>query len=331
MDGDGGAGGGVSLTNRSSSTSSGGFTACASSTEDAALLPVSMFLAVDKSGSMANDSKWKNVKAAFTSFFEDPTAATLDIALHVFPEGKCSAPACSVVACSQPDIDVGSLSDPAQVTALVDKLDSVSPGGNTPLATALQGAEDWAMSRAMSVGSTEKVVVVLVTDGMPHGCGGKVDEIAAKAKKAYDEAGVLTFAVGLVGSSQATMDLIAQQGQTGQAFFISNSNNAEADFLATLHSIQTQSAPCAYAMPQAGPGEKVDPQLVNVTYQQGSATPDTFDQVTGAAACGAKGGWYYDDPQKPASINLCPATCQEVKADPTAKIQIVLGCATETQ
>ena len=46
-------------------------------------------------------------------------------------------------------------------------------------------------------------------------------------------------------------------------------------------------------------------------------------------ACGTNGkGWYYDDPDAPKTINLCPSSCEQVQNDPNAKLEIVLGCDT---
>lgn len=329
----GGTGGDISSSTSSTGAGAGGggFEACASSSQDAARIPVSMFITVDKSGSMAEGGKWGHAKTAFQSFFKDPGAARLNVALRLFPRGECSAPACSVAACSEPDVGLGALSDPAQVEALVDELASVTPSGKTPMSTALNGATKWAVARAAAVGTTEKVVVVLVGDGDPHGCNNDVDTIAASAKKAYDAAGVLTFAIGLAGSNQATMNQIAAAGGTGHGYFIGSDNTA-AGLLSALHTIETESMSCAYAMPEAAPGDVLDPTRVNVTLLSSDATtPEALGQVNDAASCGTAGGWYYDDPQKPASIQLCPGTCASVKKDADAKVQIVLGCATQVK
>jgi hypothetical protein len=72
----------------------------------------------------------------------------------------------------------------------------------------------------------------------------------------------------------------------------------------------------------------IDPTLVNVSYTPGGGAAETLGQVGGASSCGASGGWYYDDPAHPATINLCPSTCTMVQSDPGAKMSIVLGCAT---
>ena len=40
-------------------------------------------------------------------------------------------------------------------------------------------------------------------------------------------------------------------------------------------------------------------------------------------------GWKYDDPANPKHIVLCPASCDGIKTDLNAKVQILLGCQTE--
>ncbi len=74
----------------------------------------------------------------------------------------------------------------------------------------------------------------------------------------------------------------------------------------------------------------MNPKLVNVGYTPGDgAAPLELGQVEGETACAElTTAWYYDDPVKPKSISLCPATCAKVQADPKAKIEILLGCAT---
>ena len=69
---------------------------------------------------------------------------------------------------------------------------------------------------------------------------------------------------------------------------------------------------------------------MNVDYTPGDGgAMTTFGQVSSESACGSSDGWYYDDPQNPTSITLCPKTCQSVQADAGAKIQILFGCATQ--
>ena len=302
---------------------------CATSSETATLVPVNMFITVDKSGSMDNDNKWNNTKAAFTAFFQDPDAASLRVALRFWPDGGCDDNTCSIDACSQPQVDIGPLSDPAQVQSLVGIFNQKSPGGLTPTSAALGGATKWAKNHVAQTEGSEKVVVILVTDGEPTACQEGINEIASYAADAWATASVPTFAVGLAGSNESQMDVIAQAGNTGQGIFIGN-GNAQAELLAALQAIQKSQVACTFAMPQGQPGKPVDPAKVNVNYTPGDGSGvKTIGQVGSEAECGAAGGWYYDDPADPAIINLCPSTCDAVQGDNAAKIEIQLGCDTK--
>lgn len=309
---------------------SGEHASCATSAEEATLVPINMLIAVDRSGSMADDGKWASAKAAFRTFFEDPEADSLDVALRFWPEGDCSDEVCSVDACSQPHVGLGSLGDADHEERLVDAFESYPPDGWTPMSAALAGATKWAQQEAENRGGTEKVVVVLLTDGIPTACDTDIDSIASHAAAAYDDAGVLTFAVGLEGSKEGQLNTIALAGETNHGYFIGN-GNAQADLLATLKEIQRSVVACSFAMPESdNPSVAVDPRFVNMTYTPSTgAAGVTIPQVEGKSACGVDGGWYYDDPTAPAVIELCSATCGTVQADPGAHIEVVLGCATE--
>lgn len=304
--------------------------ACATSSAEATLVPVNMFIMFDKSGSMGQNGKWTNTTAALKAFFADPASAGLRVALRFFPDAGCDGNACSIDVCSQPAVPLAPLTaSPApadtQEQALTDAVNARSPGGNTPMSAALGGAEKWATDYA-TAHPAEKVVVILVTDGTPNGCDNSIANIAAEAAASKASNGVLTYAVGLVGSNQAQMDQIATAGGTAPAILIGN-GNAEADLVAALKAIQGSQVACDFAMPQGTPAMPVDPKLVNVDYTPGGGMQQILGEVTGAAACGPGGGWYYDNPASPAKITLCPATCGVVQADQMAKIQILLGCA----
>lgn len=307
----------------------GGLDGCAETSAEATLVPVNMFLTVDKSGSMGDNNKWNNAKAAFISFFQDPGAGNMRVALRFWPDNGCDGTSCNVGVCSQPQVDVGALSDQAHAQALIDAFNSKSPSGGTPMSAALGGATKWAADYTASTNGSEKVVVVLLTDGEPNGCDENINNIAALAEDAYQSAGVLTFAVGLAGSNQTDMNTIAMSGQTTQGFFIGN-GNAQADLLAALKQIQKTTVACEFQMPQPGPGQVVDPTRVNVKYTPNGGSSVVLGQVPNAGACTDQtGGWYYDDPNQPHSIKLCPSTCATVQADQGSKMEIVVGCTTQ--
>ncbi len=307
----------------------GGFEACAEASEEAKLLPINMFIAIDKSGSMDNNGKWTSARAAFSAFFTDPSADTLNVALRFWPQGNCSPASCSAAACSQPQVPLGSLADPAQEQALINLFSSTSPGGLTPMSAALAGATQWAVNQYNATDGVEKTVVVFLTDGAPTACNQNIDAISQYAADAYAQAEVLTFAVGLQGSNEAQLNKIAQAGNTNAGFFIGN-GNAQGELLAALKAIQETSVACAFAMPTGDdPSKPVDPTKVNMTYTSASQ-PDavTIPQVADEAACSGGDGWYYDDPDAPALLQLCEATCDAVRGDDTVELSILLGCDT---
>lgn len=321
--------GGEEPINPTSGNSAGTGETCAATSEEATLVPVNMFIAVDKSGSMDDDNKWNNAEAAFTAFFQDPEAASLRVALRFWPDQGCDDNSCNIDVCAQPQVNIGPLSDPGHVQALITTFNNKSPGGLTPTSAALGGATKWAKAYQTMHEGTEKVVVILVTDGEPTACQEDINTIAAYAADAWNNNGVPTFAVGMVGSNEGQMDIIAAAGGTTEGIFIGN-GNAQQDLLAALKAIQKSQVACVFAMPEAEPGKEVDPKKINVNYTPGSGGDvNTIGQVGSAAECGSGGGWYYDDPADPAIITLCPSTCDAVQADSAAKIEILLGCDTK--
>lgn len=221
------------------------------------------------------------------------------------------------------EVPVGLL--PMNGTNITASLPNHGPRGLTPTAPALQGAIDAAAAYAAQK-PEHQVAVVLATDGVPTECDpqdvGQIAAIAAAAANATPP--VLTFVIGI--GNVAGMDQIAMAGGTDQAYVI-NAGNAGDQFLEALNEIRGSLLACDFEMPVAEMGE-ADPNLVNVELTPAGGTPQTIPQVSGADACTAAGGWYYDDPLNPSRIILCPATCDQVKNLNDATIKIVLGCKT---
>ncbi len=69
---------------------------------------------------------------------------------------------------------------------------------------------------------------------------------------------------------------------------------------------------------------------MNVTLTPSGGKTQDLLQATDAASCPASGGWYYDNPSAPTKLLLCPATCNTVKADAKASVNILMGCKTNT-
>jgi hypothetical protein len=85
---------------------------------------------------------------------------------------------------------------------------------------------------------------------------------------------------------------------------------------------------CELAIP-VPPQGTIDYNRVNVALVSGGVST-YLPRVANAAACGAGGGWYYDDPAMPTKVILCQQSCDDAQAmvgpDKPGKIDIVFGC-----
>jgi hypothetical protein len=337
--------------------------ACATGTAKASLTPVDLYIQFDRSGSMdepPDAPKWPQAVRALTAFFQDSATAGLGVALRFFPDNRpvagcgTTSPgvgACSAAACGQPLVPLGLLaaaSAPidAQEALLVQALSSpvsapgtiVSTSGpllsGSPLYPALQGALEWATAHQSAV-PDHKTVVVFVTDGQSTVCESSSDpatEVANMAKlasAALKAVGVRTYTIGIQGSEQATMDQIAMAGGTTAGFFIGSAASTQTELIAALNEIRGSVISCAFPLPTAAAGAPaVDPNKINVNFTPTGGATQLIGKAAGANAC-QSGGWYYDDPSTPANITLCPSTCTRVQADSQAKLEVLLGCASQ--
>jgi len=85
---------------------------------------------------------------------------------------------------------------------------------------------------------------------------------------------------------------------------------------------------CDYPIPMVPDGGVIDPTKVNVTYTPAGSTMGTsiLNVPGGLGGCGQTGGWYYDDPQSPAKISMCPSTCSALQAAAGGKVDVLFGC-----
>ena len=79
---------------------------------------------------------------------------------------------------------------------------------------------------------------------------------------------------------------------------------------------------CDFPMPQPPAGKELDPSTIKISYTPGGGgSPAEFSQVANAAAC-TPNAFYIEGNQ----LKLCPGPCATVKADSTAKIEILALC-----
>ena len=301
--------------------------ACGLITEEAKSTPLDLYIAFDRSSSMVGD-KWDSSKIGLTAFVNDPDSAGIGVALNFFPLENTPT-TCNQFDYQPPKVDFALL--PGNAKPITDAMAAAAPTGfSTPIYPALGGAILAAKAYADG-NSGHAAAVLLVTDGAPQGpapmCGGvnpedpKVIADLAAAGVLY---GVKTFVVGLPGVNPIIANQIAASGGTGAAIVV-GSFDVKTEFQKALAQVRGEALPCEYQIPDKVEGGAVNVGDVNVLITPKGGNPAVLPQDV---KCGAK-GWRYDDPVKPTKIIFCPASCQALKTDFGAKVQILLGCKTE--
>jgi hypothetical protein len=312
---------------------------CVSATFAPVQSPLALEVLMDQSTSMGDVvsggiTKWDAVSNAVANFVQSPASAGAAMGIQYFglttgvATNGALVESCKVTDYAIPDVPIGAL--PGNGKALVDSLAAHAPSTTTPTQPALEGAIDY--ERTWASAHTDSVpAIVLATDGEPYDCSSTVDGTEAiAARGAAGTPRVLTFVIG-IGDQSAALDGIAQAGGTGQAFYVDTSGVVSDEFLAALSTVRgSPRLACSFAIPQPDAGA-VDLTRVNVTFGTGgTATGRTvIGNVSGSVACSANtAGWYFAPKIQPTSIQLCPSTCEALRASP-GTIEIALGCKTQ--
>lgn len=295
--------------------------ACAGTSLGASHRPLDLFILVDRSYSM-NGTPWDAARGALKEFFTNPQVSDVQAALNYFPNDG-DAERCIIDFYEQFAVGLGPL--PAHAPELAASLDRTNGKGNgTPTATALHGALQTAVDYKRTH-ADRTVAVVLVSDGVPTTCTPDTSALVEMARSANTEYETLTFAIGIGVAPVGLMNDIARAGGTNQALNVDDPSMI-AD---RLRRAQANAVGCEFVIPKEAPGGGVvDPSLVNVV-ATGDDGPNNLDKTNERATCENREGWYYDDPSRPTTIRLCPASCDLLTTGKKPKIDVTFGCQTE--
>ncbi len=192
---------------------------CETVTHTATLRPAVLAFALDVSGSMGQLDcpfwhhdpavKWAPVVDAVKAFFERPDAAVLHASMTLFPASESQ---CNVASYAVPDVPLTQLPSPrfgevlADYEAEVGLADYTDPmpifggtwRGGTPTAAALT-AVTASLDVARATFPDASMAVVLVTDGMPAGCGDDIEHLASVIDAVSDlrVTGIVTYVIGV--------------------------------------------------------------------------------------------------------------------------------------
>jgi len=315
------------------------FSACAGAYYQGQALPLDVFIMFDESGSMATMDDGKTmridaVRAAVDQFLQDPSSDGLSVGIGYFGTQplSCACTSCKASDYATPAVPIGLL--PGATASLQASLGGQQPTGETPTGAAIRGACTYATAHKAAVPG-HAVVILLVTDGVPEapltthagGCTPTLSDAQSAAADCFSTTTpVRTYVLG-VGPSLDNLNQIASSGGTGHAYLVENAGTA--GVLQALAAIRKDAMiPCSMALPTASSGLAVDPAKVNLVYADGACTFTTLKYVKTPAGCDPQaGGWSYDDPADPTTIELCPASCAAVGA-PGGQLRVSVGCAT---
>ncbi|HEY8087118.1 MAG TPA: vWA domain-containing protein [Polyangiaceae bacterium] len=327
---------------------------CATATAQAKKTPVYLLFILDGSGSMNQNSKWTAATQALKTIFGDMQTQAdtgVGVGLIVFSDSKDSTHGSGPYPTGV-DVPINFVGA-AQVSALGGRL-SGGPQNGTPTGTALKGGYSELASYVplTPIPPGGQKVLILITDGVPtDNCaqnGGSytsnacVMEAASELTATPPTGPVLTFVIGtgvfpsadLSNFDPSFLGNLALAGGTGPKGCNPNENTVSTDlcyfevdptagsatqteqaFEAAINAIRGQVLSCTFPL-NITDGGTVDPTKVNVTVD-GTTVPQS-----------ATNGWSYNDPNNPTEIIFNGAACTNLKNDPKASVQIVLGCAT---
>lgn len=93
--------------------------------------------------------------------------------------------------------------------------------------------------------------------------------------------------------------------------------------------VSTASLACEFEIPPPPNNQDFDRDAVNVRFDDGNGQTLEIGRVDDPAQCAdVSDGWYYDDPNDPQEILLCPQTCDGLQGLDGATISLLFGCET---
>lgn len=320
-------------------------------------------------GALLGEDRWSTAVEAISAFVGDPGSVGVEIGLQYFnPVGAAfSDPGvCDGSLHREPAVAMGAL--PANASPIVNSLNTVRVVGTTPTSGALLGGIQFCESFA-TANPEKPCAVLLVTDGNPDGCGLNASrdtgidpastEVLTELAADGLSGGVRTFTVGMDGVTAEGFDLLDAIASSGGSDCNPNVPGSEAcnvsttgvqGFIDSLNSIRdsvtvtqtvtetvtttevrTETLGCQWELPEPADGSTLDPLRVNVDLTPASGATTRVGALSDESECEAAvdGGWFYDDPEAPASISVCTETCDLISSDPTTHVSIQAGCETE--
>lgn len=322
-------------------TGTGGSCAAVSSEATSELQPADIIIAVDTSGSM--DEEIAQVQQNLNAFAALIVASGIDVHVVLIADASMCIPApLGNGACGGADEKLPAYRHVIQTVNSNDALDlivssypqwkdALRPGATKTLAVVSDDDSNTGASAFQSAllaldpptfqGFKFDAIVSFDDPGVCTGC---FFNCAACASKCCNTA---LFCTPISAAEGKVYKQLVQQ--TGGVI----GNLCIEDFAAVFKDmatsvVQGSKISCDYAIPIPD-GGMINPGQVNVQYTpMPGSMPQPILNVPSAAGCGQNGGWYYDSPQNPTKIILCPGTCAAIQSNTGGKVDVLFGCDT---
>lgn len=297
---------------------------CAQTGSVAEPVELDIVVLLDRSGSMYG-TNWLGATAALKQFVRDPASDGIYVGILYFPiDVPPDGVVCNAVHYQDLAVPLDTL--PQNAVKLVESIDSQTPtGGSTPMYGALEGTL-WAAAQEQVARPNHKVIVVFASDGDPNSCTAPqndISEIAALIQSTYVTNGIETYVIAISGASIVNLDQLAAAGGTGQAYDVTGNID---QFAQKMADIRTLALSCEYIIPTPPADEPFELDRVVVQYVASDGTLTEIPHADDEIDCGQTPGWYFDDPAQPQKIRLCPASCDIVRFDKQARVDVLFGC-----
>ncbi|HEY0711588.1 MAG TPA: vWA domain-containing protein [Polyangia bacterium] len=241
-----------------------------------------------------------------------PSCAPGDYARFVFPIGLMSG---------------------GRGASAIDVIDEQAPEQNfgTPLGPALEGTVAHLRShRAMH--PERRVVLAVITDGEITACSPSApSEVVGPVRQVRANDGITTHVIALtddapIPTENLTMlDALASAGGGGPARFLDLTENLPLELRGALDTVHARERPCAFdieATALRNDGRSLDVSLT------AAGMTRTVSAVANTNACVANSdGWFATTaPTGGARLGLCERTCQRLRDDPAATLEVRRRC-----
>ncbi|HWA74211.1 MAG TPA: vWA domain-containing protein [Polyangiaceae bacterium] len=355
-------GGSISIGN-SGNTGVGGVSSCAGLKLEPESLPAVLQIVLDNSLSMntmtnatGGRSKWAVTREALEETITN-LPGNIAIGLLYFPNMNTSAGTTprDVSACVRTDamVPIGVLGDAnsAQRRALIASLDQTNPAGSTPTHDAYTYGLENSLRKTTAPGAR---FMMLMTDGGPtlslECMGGGLlttpqptQPIIDTIRAARADYGIKSFLVGVPGTEDignnthddgrpwmSTAAVLAGTALPGCNVRGPNWCHIDltqaADFSLALRQslgfVTRQILTCEYEVPATGlNGEPINQNQINVVFTPAAGSPGVIKRDENADCTD---GWQL----KNGFVTLCPNSCDRLRTDSLATLEIEYGCDT---